>query len=66
LFGEFRDAIEAYCQKDWLYIDHQGNATLVPGLTELPFNIFGFIDDTINPIFVLFSGPAGDYEGAPR
>jgi hypothetical protein len=55
LFGEFRDAIEACCQKDWLYIDHQGNATLVPGLTELPFNICGFIDD-----------PAGDYEGAPR
>ena len=66
LFGEFRDAIEAYCQKDWLYIDFQGNATLVPGLTELPFNICGFIDDTIDPILVPFSGPDGDYEGAPR
>jgi hypothetical protein len=66
LFGEFRDAIEAYCQKDRLYFDHQGNATLVPGLAELPFNICGFIDDTIDPILVPFSGPAGDFEGAPR
>jgi len=42
------------------------HATLVPSLTELPFNICGFIDDTIDPILVPFSGPAGDYEGAPR
>jgi len=66
LFGEFRDATEAYCQKDLLYIHHQGNATLIPGLTELPLNICGFIDDTIGPILVPFSGLAGDYEGAPR
>ena len=66
LFGEFRDAIEVYCQKDWLYFDHQGNATLIPGLTELPFNICGFIDNTIDPILVPFSGPAGNYKGAPR
>ena len=65
LFCEFRDAIEKYCQKDCLYYDHHGNATLVPGLSELPFNICGFIDDTINQILVPFSGPAGDYEGAP-
>ena len=66
LFGEFRDAIEAYCQKDRLYVDHQGNQTLVPGLNELPFSICGFIDDTIDSILVPFSGPDGDYEGAPR
>jgi hypothetical protein len=66
LFGEFRDAIEVYCQKDRLYFDHQGNRTLVPGLNELPFNICAFIDGTIDPILVPFSGPAGDYEGAPR
>ena len=65
LFGEFRDAIEKYCQKDRLYYDHRDNATLVPGLSELPFNICGFIDNTINQILVQFSGPAGDYKGAP-
>jgi hypothetical protein len=48
-----------------LYFDHQDNGILVPGLNELPFNICGFIDDTIDPILVPFSGPAGDYEGAP-
>jgi hypothetical protein len=35
-------------------------------LNELPFNICGFIDGTIDPILVPFSGPAGDYEGAPH
>ena len=66
LFGEFWDAVEAYCQKDRLYVDHQGNQTLVPGLNELPFSICGFIDDTIDSILVPFSGPDGDYQGAPR
>ena len=47
-----RDAIEAYCQKDCLYVNHQGNQTLVPGLNELPFSICGFIDDTIDSILV--------------
>ena len=65
LFGEFRDAIEKYCQKVCLYYDHHGNATLVPGLRELPFSICGFIDNTIDQIIVPFSGPAGDYKGAP-
>jgi hypothetical protein len=55
LFGEFRDAIEAYFQKNRLYFDHQGNATLAPGLNELPFNICGFIDNTIDLILVPFS-----------
>jgi len=66
LLGEFRDAIEVYFQKNRLYFDHQGNATHVPGLNELPFKICGFIDGTIDPNLVPFSGPAGDYEGAPR
>ncbi len=65
LFGEFRDAIEAYCQKDRLYFNHQGNGTLIPGLNELPFNICGFIDGMIDPILIPFSGLAGDYKGAP-
>jgi hypothetical protein len=65
LFGEFRDAIEAFFQKDRLYFDHQGNGILVPSLNELPFNICGFIDGTIDPILVPFSCPAGDHEGAP-
>jgi hypothetical protein len=52
------------CQKDRPYFDYQGNATLIP-LNELPFSICSFIDNTIDPILVQFSSPAGDYEGAP-
>ena len=65
-FREFRDAIERYCQKDRLYVDHQNNEVWVPGLVELPYNICGFIDGTCDRILVPFSGPAGDFDGAPR
>jgi hypothetical protein len=34
------------------------------GLAFLPFDIFGFIDCSIDRINRPFSGPAGDYEGA--
>ena len=64
LVGKFWDNIEAYCQKDRLYFDNQGNGTLIPGLNELSFNICDFIDGMIDPILFPFSGPAGDYEGA--
>ena len=33
--------------------------------TELPFNIAFLIDDSIDDALVPFSGPAGDFEGAP-
>ena len=32
----------------------------------LPFDIFGFIDCSIDKICRPFSGPDGDYEGAPQ
>jgi hypothetical protein len=51
-FGYFRDKIEEYCQKDQWYHDHQGKVTWVPGLENLPYNIFGWIDDSINQIGV--------------
>jgi hypothetical protein len=65
-FGFFRDKIEEYCQKDRWYHDHQGNVTWVPGLEKLPYNIFGWIDDSVDRICVPFSGPEGDFIGAPR
>jgi hypothetical protein len=64
LCGEFWNAIEVYCQKDYFYIDHHGAAILVPGMDELTFNICGFIDNMVNLILVPYSGPAGDFEGA--
>lgn len=65
-FMTFRNAIERYVQKDKVYYDNAGNRLDVQGLAHLPFNIFGFIDDSIEKIQVPYSGPEGDYEGAPR
>jgi hypothetical protein len=39
---------------------------LIPGLKFLPWDIFGFIDCSIDQISTPFSGPRGDYEGAAR
>ncbi len=44
----------------------KGNALFIPGLDALPYNIFGWIDDSIDRVQVPYSGPDGDYEGAPR
>ncbi len=49
-FDYFRDKIEEYCQKDRWCHDHQGNVTWVPGLEKLPYNISGWIDDSVNQI----------------
>ncbi len=37
----------------------------MPGLEKFPYNIFGWIDGSINRIGVPFSGPAGDFIGTP-
>jgi hypothetical protein len=65
-FGRFKNAIEEYCQKERMYHDHQGNVTFIPGMCELPYNIFGFIDNSIDQVCVPFLCLDGDYEGAPR
>ncbi len=65
-FERFRDAIQQYCQKDRCYHNHQGNVTWVPGLEKLPYIIFGWIEGTIDKVLVPFSGPDGDFDGAPR
>ena len=43
-----------------------GDFRLIPGLRFLPWDIFGFIDCSIDQISTPFSGPRGDYEGAAR
>jgi hypothetical protein len=40
--------------------------TIVPGLNFMPWDVFGFINKTIDKILTLFSGLHGDYEGAAR
>jgi hypothetical protein len=59
-FGKFKNAIKEYCQKKRMYHNHQGNVTFIPGLTELLYNIFDFIDNSIDQVCVLFLCPDGD------
>lgn len=43
-----------------------GDWVTVEGIDFLPWDIFGFFDDSIDQCSVPFSGPRGDYEGAAR
>ena len=67
-FPDFHRCIEHYCQRDHIQYDANNNPEIVPGLNHLPpeYNIFGFIDDTIDQICTPYSGPAGDFIGAPH
>ncbi len=51
-----------------MHENDNGDIIEYPGLDHLPdeYRIIGFIDDSIDRISTPFSGPAGDYEGAPR
>ncbi len=40
--------------------------TSVPGINFMPWDVYGFIDDSIDQLFTPFSGPHGDYEGTAR
>jgi hypothetical protein len=53
-------------QRGYKRDNHDGTYDYTSGLSFLPFNIFGFIDCSIDKICRPFSGPAGDYEGAGR
>jgi hypothetical protein len=66
-FPEFYEAIQQKVQRGYYKRDnHDGTYDYTSGLSFLPFNIFGFIDCSIDKICRPFSGPAGDYEGAGR
>ena len=55
---------KSYARRNKHNVD--GTIVEVEGLNFLPFDIFGFIDCSINRICRPFSGPDGDYVGAPR
>ena len=70
-FPEFNQAIEKECQRpkrrELVVPDENGNTWVeIPGLLHLPFDIIGFIDDSIDRCSTPMSGPRGDYEGAAR
>ena len=65
-FPKFHRAIKGYVQCDHQRELIDGTMTIVPGINFLPWDVFGFIDDSIDDICTPFSGPRGDYEGAAR
>lgn len=70
-FPEFNRAIEKECQRtkkrQLVEPDENGNDwVFIPGLKHLPFDVIGFIDDSIDRCSTPMSGPRGDYEGAAR
>ena len=65
-FPRFKRAIEEYVQRDHQRELVNGTMTIVPGINFMPWDVFGFIDDSMDRILTPFSGPRGDYEGAAR
>ena len=65
-FPDYFTAIENYVKKAKYHRYNDGTEFESPGLAFCPFRIFGWIDCSIYSINVPFSGPFGDYKGAPR
>ena len=65
-FPRFYNAMSSFVQKESVRHFTDGTTEERPGLNFLPFKIFGFIDCSIDRISKPFSGPDGDYIGAPR
>jgi hypothetical protein len=65
-FPQFHRIIEEYVQRKHLCKLDDGTMTILPGINIKPWDVFVFIDDSIDCISTPFSGPRGDYEGAVR
>ena len=58
-------AMQQKVMQDNIRHNTDGTMTEIQGLTFLPFDIFGFLDCSIDKICHPFSGPDGDHEGSP-
>jgi hypothetical protein len=65
-FPWFHRAIEEHVQHNHLHELVDGTMRIVPGINFMPWDVFAFINDSIDCISTPFSGPHGDYEGAAR
>lgn len=65
-FPRFFNSIQNFIRQRTIHHFNDGTAEATSGLNFLPFVIFGFIDCTIFRICRPYSGPAGDFVGAPR
>lgn len=66
LFPLFFSKIQEKVRKTSIHHYHDGTSEEFTGLRFLPYSIFGFIDCSVYRINRPFSGPDGDYIGAPR
>jgi hypothetical protein len=62
-FPHFKRAIEQYTLHDHQRKLIDGTMPIVPGLNFMPWDVFSFIDDSIDCISTPFSSPCGNYEG---
>jgi hypothetical protein len=62
-FPSCRLTIQQYVQCNHQHELINGMMMIVPGIT---WDVYGFIDDSIDQISTPFSGPRGNYEGAAR
>ena len=65
-FPQYFEAIEKYVKKPKWHRNDNGDLWWSPGLANLPFWIFGFMDCSIYRSNVPYSGPHGDIVGAGR
>jgi hypothetical protein len=65
-FPKYFEAIQRQVMKPKLHQRQNGQWWSTPGLLKCPYRVCLFVDCKIHPTNVPFSGPAGDYEGAPR
>ncbi|NCF89935.1 MAG: hypothetical protein GWQ05_03100 [Verrucomicrobiaceae bacterium] len=65
-FPRFFESIENFVKKPKWHTDNNGQRWWSPGLANLPYRIFGFIDCSIYRTNVPYSGPDGDVVGAGR
>ena len=65
-FCLFHKAIEEYVQRNHPHKLVDGIMTIVPSIKFIPWDVFAFINDSIDHISTPFSGPRRDYEGAVR
>ncbi len=59
-FPRFHRAIEEYVQREHLHELVDGTMTIVSGINFMPWDVFAFIDDSIDRISTPFSSPRRD------
>ena len=65
-FPRFHEAIKRFCMKRKIHHENDGTVWTSPGLSDIPWLVCAMRDCKNTICDVPLSGPAGNYEGAPR